>query len=206
MSEENPHPRPVAYKIAYAQPRDSARDAACPAMEAFLADQARYLDDVWADLVEHGLPRYREVFLALARDTAAVEIAAGRQPAYYKPDDEGFRNPALSPSLPADLRRRWVEWAALHADLVRVNPRLELATMLRDLGYTYILSPWPMAMEDQLLAWVDRGERLPLPIDDRDDIIDDAFYERLRALRRATGGWIWQAGDGRLVFRRVPPG
>lgn len=56
-------------------------------------------------------------------------------------------------------------------------------------------SSWPYGQELRLKEWVDRGHRLPLPQpplgpwDERE--LDKVCYDRLRALRAATGGWVF---------------
>ena len=106
--------------------------------------------------------------------------------------------------LPDELRDEWRGWLARYQALVARNPRLELADLIGLIGETIDHSNWPTVPAAALRAWVDGGERLPLPwaACEFDEIsIDRPFYDRLRELRVATGGWVvWDAVAAMRVF------
>lgn len=97
--------------------------------------------------------------------------------------------------VPDDVARDWTDWREAYAALQARNPRLELADEIGWVGEVIDASSWPYEQEDVLKAWVDRGERLPLPRPPLgpwgEKHLDDAFYARLRELRERTGGWVY---------------
>lgn len=112
--------------------------------------------------------------------------------------------------VPADIELGWQAWKAEYSVLSRRNPRLELADMIGWVGEVIDASSWPYGQEDRLKAWVDRGERLPLPAPPLgpwdEGELDEAFYERLCALHTATGGWVYyDDATNRRVFVPDPP-
>ena len=115
----------------------------------------------------------------------------------------------VQPAMP-DLLDEWRDWPACYAQLLKDNPRLELAGMLQVIGELIDASSWPYEHETDLLAWTDRRERLPLPIKlwtgDASEL-DDVFYRRLGELRSQTGGWCWwDEVAGMAVWRPDAPG
>jgi hypothetical protein len=55
--------------------------------------------------------------------------------------------------------------------------------------------------EEAIQDWLDGGQRLPLPFEDRRDIATAQFYERFRELRRRVKGWVHSYNAaGPIVF------
>lgn len=174
---------------------------------AFLERQRACLEREFSNLVERENGE-REAFLALAGATFD-ELAERLGPSWRRPHclplspETGsfpLQKPGTAAALNAGLRRQWKAWILEFDLLLARNPRLELARHLQAISESHDRSSWPNESYDGALQdWLDKGLWFEPPFDDRDGILTEAFYARLRLLRKRIGGWLLLRGD-RVVF------
>ncbi len=76
--------------------------------------------------------------------------------------------------------------------------------MLSWISETHVFSSWPTGWEDRIRDWVDADSLMPMPFDDRLEIIKPEFYAQLRKLRAECQGWLHC--DGETVRFVLDPG
>lgn len=168
--------------------------------DRFIADQAVILGEYFE--LAPGEEEARHLFEQLAIDT--YDAIAGRSQGLnpFRPWGATF-NPIARETrgLSPELRRRWNAWEHEYRLLRERQPLLQLEDMLSDIGESHSFCSWPLAMEWDILDWVDSGDLYALPFDDRNDIVTASFYRRLRELRQRVGGWLyWDEPKKRVVF------
>jgi hypothetical protein len=107
--------------------------------------------------------------------------------------------------VPGDLLQKWRDWECNYPKLLERNPQLELHDMLHSISESHDASSWPAGYERRIQEWIDSGDLAAVPFSDRYDIVTPEFFERLRALRRRAGGWLyWDDEADRVVFAPEP--
>lgn len=103
------------------------------------------------------------------------------------------------------LLEEWRRWPDQYAELLTKNPRREMADMIGWIGECIDAASWPYDQEGMLRSWIDSEARTPTPFlmwTGSENDLDDTFFDRLRTLRQATGGWCWYDDlAGAVVFR-----
>lgn len=170
---------------------------------SFIECQTRMVDE-WFSLTE-GEEAARAIFLQLCIDTYDGLLVDGEFPSFpfkVSPNSAfNFRWQHQFHELVAkEIVERWIAWARDYSNLVARNHKVELFDMMRKISETNAFASWPSGYEDALRDWVDSGQMLPLPFDDRNEIIDESFFRRLRELRIRCGGWLFHDHDAKLIF------
>jgi len=170
---------------------------------SFIENQTGLVDE-WFSLTE-GEETERARFLQLCIDTYdALVVGGGEFPTFpFKAGPSAFNfrwQPQFHDLVAKEIVERWMAWVSNYANLVARNPKVELFDMMRKIRETNAFQSWPSGYEDALRDWVDAGQMLPLPFDDRNEIIDEAFFRRLGELRIQCGGWLCHDHDAKLKF------
>lgn len=177
--------------------------------EAFAALQAKVIDDVFS--LTTGEEMVRRQAEQLTFDTcnalAALEQTATHVRVFGLDPESAFCPAAdkrLLAHLPPPLAQRWTEWKGEYQRLAARNPKLALHDMLSWISETHVFSSWPTGWEDRIRDWVDADSLMPMPFDDRLEIIKPEFYAQLRKLRAECQGWLHC--DGETVRFVLDPG
>ncbi len=141
---------------------------------------------VWEDLVRRSIPHVtRGFFMPHTNPDSAFTPGAGafkRLPDYY--------------GLTPDLATEWAAYAERWEHFLDANPKARIASMLGDVSETHDSSSFPHGWSHVVRDWALAGFPAPVPFDDRNRVIDDAWKARLaEAMRRAGPGWVYW-GDG----------
>jgi len=135
-------------------------------------------------------------FLDLALETYDALEAAGHPPLYpfgFHSGESG-RPPIASRELAMlanSLVRKWEAWRDEYRVVMSRQPRQALHEALRLISYSHDAASWPAGYELKILNWVESGNLMPMPLDDRLRIVTAEFYEDLRNLRQRSQGWLW---------------
>jgi hypothetical protein len=170
--------------------------------DKYIELESRILDERFA--LTTGEHEARRRFEDMVLATFDCLVAAGQHTPPYMlapgncPDPTNERDRAVLTPL---LLERWAAWRAEYPQLLARNPRLELYDMMHAIGETRMFVSWPNGSEARIQDWIDSGNIDPVPFLDHREIVTDAFYQRLRELRRICGGWLyWDQRAGRIVF------
>ena len=152
-------------------------------------------------------PQARETFENLVSETQRQ--TGGREIFRAQPNSAMFALKAVASRklhITPDCIEGWRRWAQDYPALVARNPRLELRDLLQDLSERAEGSSWPCGFEWRIETWAATAdapaETFPYPAFDGDRFgISPALRDRLRALFRTLGGWLYYDDDaGMVVF------
>ena len=172
--------------------------------DRFIATQAEVLDELFG--LAPGEDAARRTFEQLALDTYdALAAAAVRDLLPFDPypsaSNFAVYDRGAGKAVPDDLRERWRAWQAEYVRLSERHPALELRDAIHAISESHDRSSWPTeALERMIWRWVDAGDPTAVPFDDRDNIATPAFHSRLRELRRAIRGWLFQDREAARVM------
>ena len=109
-----------------------------------------------------------------------------------------------------DLAGRWWRYSRSYRELVERSPLMELSEYLGQLSEGHAQMSWSDDV-DLLIPWIDTGGHGKPPIDDPRGVLTRRVVDRLGAIRRATGGWLYEYRWGTFFLhdsqaRLVPRG
>ncbi len=151
-----------------------------------------------------------ERFRVLASDTIDALIAAGNNPyAVFKIQPYSAFNflfqTYLHPLVCEEIVARWQDWASEYPALVARNPKLELYDRLSELSENDVCRSWPSDQEHWLWQWVESGDVSTYPLQDRNDMITQALFDRLCELRNKISGWLYyEDAQQKVVYAAEP--
>jgi hypothetical protein len=103
--------------------------------------------------------------------------------------------PELASSRMMALSGRWWRYARHYHQVVERSPLMELESYLHQLSESHAFMSWHDDVE-LMAGWLDAGASGPLPISDNFGFLTDRIVGRLSAIRRATGGWLYEHVGG----------
>ena len=171
--------------------------------DRFIATQAEVLDELFG--LAPGEEVARRTFEQLALDTYdALAAAPIANLLPFDPYDSASNfavyDRGAGKAVPDELRDRWRAWQAEYIRLSERHPVLELRDAINAISESHDRSSWPTeAFERIIWAWMDAGDPTDVPFDDRDNIATPALHRRLRELRRAIQGWLFQDREAARV-------
>jgi hypothetical protein len=174
-------------------------------LEQFVKLQTECIETPFS--LTEGEERERQRFLQMAVQTYDFLQAAGKRAGTFKinPDSAYFFNGRGLEKCAgvSSILEIWESWRNDYPALLERNSKLETYDMIRWISETHIFMGWPpdSALEERIQEWLDNGSFLPLPFDDRLDMMTLEFYEKLRNLRLRLKGWLhYDESRRRVVF------
>lgn len=159
-------------------------------------------------LLTNGEEAAWEQFLRLCSDTRKdleeLKKAAKIKwlPSIYSPLPDSGWNVGMRLNANSDIAKRWKEWNEVTYPAMEARqPLLKLVGLMKDISESHDACSWPWGYELKIRDWVNSDFELPIPFDDRYNIVDEIFRRDLAITKKRCGGWLTQdVIDGVSVY------